>query len=292
MEEEDVPLYSDIVCELGEGPSYDETTGALFWFDIVGRKLLEKPSRGGDTIVHDLPFMASAIASIDEERQLLVSETGLHVRERKSGKLTLHTPVEADNRLTRSNDARVHPCGAFWFGTMPKDEGSKSGAIYWFFRGELRTLYPEIAIPNSICFTPDGTAAYFTDTPTGLLMRVACDPKTGLPQGAPKVFVDWRGREGWIDGSVVGADGVLWNARWGGAAVTAWSPDGRELRNIPVPAGQSSCPAFVGPGAARLAVTSAWKGLNEEQRRNDPHAGKTFLLDVAVNGRFDPRVAL
>lgn len=292
MDEEDVPLFSDTVCELGEGPSYDETTGALFWFDIVGRKLLEKKVSGGDTIVHELPFMASAIAAIDEERQLVVSETGLHVRERRSGRLTLHTAVEADNRLTRSNDARVHPCGAFWFGTMPKDEGSKSGAIYWFLRGEVRVLFPGIAVPNSICFTPDGAAAYFTDTSTRLLMRVACDPKTGLPQGAPKVFVDAQESEGWIDGSVVGADGVLWNALWGAGSVAAWSPDGRLLRTIAVPASQASCPAFVGSGAARLAVTSAWKGLDEEQRRNDPHAGKTFLLDVAVNGRFEPRVLL
>lgn len=288
----DATAFCDIACALGEGPSWDETSGALFWFDILGRKLLERKFDAAATVVHDLPFMASAIASIDAERQLLVADTGLYLRDRRTGALTLHTPLEADRPLNRSNDARVHPCGAFWIGTMPRDEGATSGAIYWFFRGELRLLYPGLSIPNSICFSPDGRIAYFTDTPTGLLMRVDCDRETGLPSGVPQIFLDGRDKPGWIDGSVVDADGVLWNARWGGGAVDAWSPDGVLLRTIAVPASQSTCPAFVGPEAGRIAVTSAYKGLSEAQRLADPEAGKTFLLDVEVKGRFEPRVLL
>lgn len=292
MSDVQVTTFSDTVCELGEGPSYDPHAGALFWFDIVGKRLLEKRDGSDRTIVHPLPFMASAIAAIDDDRQLVVAETGLFVRDRKSGSLSLHTPVEAEIAGNRSNDARVHPSGAFWIGTMPKDEGSKSGAIYWFFKGELRTLYPGIGISNSICFSPDGAIAYFTDTGTGLLNRVACDPATGLPVGEPTVFVDWRGREGWIDGSVVDADGVLWNARWGAGALSAWSPDGKPLRTIALPAKQSSCPAFVRPDADRIVVTSAWKGLSASQRDSDPEAGKTFLVDLPVRGRLEPRVLL
>lgn len=287
-----VTVFSDVVCELGEGPSYDAAARAMFWFDINGRRLLEKRDGSDETIVHALPFMASAIAAIDEERQLVASETGLHVRDRATGRLTLHTPIEADNAATRSNDSRVHPCGAFWIGTMPKDEGSKSGAIYWFFRGELRQLYPGIGIPNSICFSPDGTVAYFTDTGTGLLMRVDCDPASGLPKGDPAVILDWRGKHGWIDGSVVDAEGVLWNARWGAGALDAWSPDGGHVRTIDIPATQSSCPAFLGPASSRIVVTSAWKGMSAEQRAADPHAGKTFLVDLPVRGRLEPRVIL
>ena len=51
-----------------------------------------------------------------------------------------------------------------------------------------------------------------------VIQRVDCDPATGLPRGELKIFVDTRRSEGWVDGSVVDADGVLWNARWGGGA--------------------------------------------------------------------------
>lgn len=286
-----VSVFSDHICELGEGPSYDPATDALFWFDIVNGKLLEKPL-GGALKVHDLGLMASAIAIIDDARQLIATEKGLYIRDVASGKLTLHTPIEADNPLTRSNDSRVHPCGAFWVGTMGKDEEKGAGSIYWFFKGELRRLFSGITVSNSICFSQDGSIAYYTDTATGLLMRTSCDPATGLPTGEPKVFVDHRASKGFVDGSVVDRDGVLWNAVWGGKAVKAYSPDGAFLREIAMPATQASCPAFVGEKADRLAVTSAWKGKDEKQRKLDPQAGMTFLLDIPVKGRFEPRVLI
>lgn len=286
-----VSVFSDHICQLGEGPSYDPGTDTLFWFDIVNGKLLEKPLAGALKI-HDLGVMASAIAVIDDARQLIATEIGLQVRDVATGRLTLHTPIEVDNPLTRSNDSRVHPCGALWTGTMGKDEGKGAGAIYWFFKGELRRLFSDITVSNSICFSDDGTIAYYTDTATGLLMRVACDPATGLPTGEPNVFVDHRSQKGYVDGSVVDRDGVLWNAVWGGKAVKAYSPDGMLLREIPMPVTQPSCPAFVGPNADRLAVTSAWKGKDDKQRKLDPQAGMTFLLDIPVRGRFEPRVLI
>jgi sugar lactone lactonase YvrE len=294
MDKSGVKVISDRPCQLGEGPTYDPATGTLYWFDIVERKLLEKKMPSGELVIHDLPMMASALAVIDPERQLLVTETGLHLRDVATGKLTMHLPVEAGNELTRSNDARVHPSGALWFGTMAKDEesGLGAGAIYWYRKGELRTLFPDVSIPNSICFSPDGAIAYYVDSRQNILHRIACDPATGLPLGEPKIFLDRSGQDGGIDGSVVDAEGVLWNAYWGGGRVDAYAPDGKFLRSISVPAKQSSCPAFVGKNASHLAVTSAWKGMDAAARGGDPQGGWTFLLDVEVKGRFEPAVVL
>lgn len=287
-----VSVLSHIACHLGEGPTYDPRTDTLFWFDIMGRKLLEKRWPDGDVKVHDLPLMASALAVIDADRQLLVTETGLHIRDVKTGRLAMHRPVEAENPLIRSNDARVHPSGALWFGTMALTEEKGGGSIQWYFKGEVRTLFPGIGIPNSICFSPDGSVAYYADTAINILMRVACDPATGRPTGEPEIFYDQRGGKGGLDGSVVDAEGVLWNARWGAASLDAYSPDGQRIRSIDIPASHSSCPAFVGPAADRMVVTSAYHLLSEEARKRDTEAGKTFLVDLPVKGRFDPPVAL
>jgi sugar lactone lactonase len=285
-------VLSDVSCHLGEGPTYDPATDTLWWFDIAESKLLEQPLSGGETRVHDLPFMASALAIVDEDRQLVLAENGLHLRDLAGGRLTLYRELEAGNPATRSNDARVHPSGAFWVGTMGKKAERDAGAIYWLFKGELRLLFPAITIPNSICFSPDGKTGYFADTRKNLLWRVSCDPATGFPQGEPQLMLDDGGKPGGIDGSVMGADGVLWNARWGCGTVNAYSPEGILIRSVDVPARQPSCPAFVGKDAGRLAVTSAWEGMGEAARAADPHAGKTFLLDVPVKGQIEPRVLL
>jgi sugar lactone lactonase YvrE len=175
---------------------------------------------------------------------------------------------------------------------MGKQAERHAGAIYWFRKGEVRRLFPEISIPNSICFSPDGATGYFADTAKNILFRIACDPESGLPIGEVEVFLDHRGVNGGLDGSVVDADGVLWNARWGAGRVDAYAPDGEHLRSVPVPAKQTSCPTFVGPRLDRLAVTTAYEGMDATARAADPQAGRTFLLDIEVRGRSEPDALL
>jgi sugar lactone lactonase YvrE len=285
-------ILDETKSELGEGPTYDPAQDKAWWFDIVGKRLFEHDFASRKTAVHELPVMASALGVIDETRQLVASENGLYIRDTATGRLTLHHPLEADNPATRSNDGRVHRSGALWIGTMGKNAEKDAGAIYWFFRGELRKLYPDISIPNSICFSPDGGTAYFTDTRTGKLMKVAVDPANGFPAAEPEVHYDYGIRKSGLDGSVCDADGVIWNACWGASCINVISPRGELLRTVPVPAVQASCPAFVGRDLSRLLVTSAWQGMNEAARARDEDAGKTFILDTRVHGRAEPRIVL
>ncbi|WP_011582898.1 MULTISPECIES: SMP-30/gluconolactonase/LRE family protein [Chelativorans] len=287
-----VSVLSDIACLLGEGPAYDARTDSLFWFDIIQRKLLEKRLSGTETIVHDLPVMASALADVDEQGQLLVTENGLQLRNRATGRLEMLVEVDADRPDMRSNDARTHPAGALWFGMMGKKAQDQAGAIYWFFKGEVRRLFSHITIPNSICFSPDGTIGYFADTRENRLFRVTCDPETGLPVDDPVLTIEGEKMPGNMDGSVVDASGTIWNARWGGGRIDAWSPSGELIRSIPMPARQISCPAFIGRDAGKLVATSAYEGMDEEARKADPQAGKLFLLDLEVEGQLNPPVLL
>src|SRR5690606_9274790 len=76
----------------------------------------------------------------------------------------LVVPLEAGMPGTRSNDGRADPHGGFWIGTMGKQAEPRAGAIYRYFQGELRKLYPAMSIPNGICFARDGSTAWFADT--------------------------------------------------------------------------------------------------------------------------------
>ncbi|WP_223479158.1 SMP-30/gluconolactonase/LRE family protein [Oricola indica] len=285
----DVTILSETPCRLGEGPAYDPARETLFWFDITEcrRYALHLPS--GEQNVLDLPEMASAMAVIDAGRDLILTKTGLYVLDNATGALTPHVPVEADNPVTRSNDARLHPSGAFWFGTMGKKAEDGAGAIYRYFRGTVEKLYDRVTIPNAICFSPDGTAAFFTDTQINRLMRVAVDPATGALAGEPEIIHDHSDGKGGLDGAATDADGRIWNARYGAGALDCYAPDGSRLLTIDMPAVQVTCPAFVGDGL--IAVTSAWQTLDAAARAADPHAGKTFLVRTDVRPKFEPAVA-
>jgi sugar lactone lactonase YvrE len=166
-----------------------------------------------------------------------------------------------------------------------------AGAIFALHRGELKRLFTGLTIPNAICFSPDGATGYFADTRENVLCRVPLDPATGLPTGEASALYRHEGA-GRLDGAVTDAGGVIWCARWGGACIDAYSPDGAHLRSIATQALQTTCPVFVGSHYTRLLVTSAHEHMDAAARAADPEHGRTFLLDVGVQGRPEPHVVL
>jgi sugar lactone lactonase YvrE len=287
-------ILSDVHDHLGEGPTYDPATDTAWWLNIIDCELVELHLGTGRRTAHALPCMASVIARIDGRRQVLATENGLYLRDTATGRLTLATPIEDDRPDMRSNDGRVHPSGALWFGTMKKEqEGRKgAGAIYHVAAGAVTKLFPGISIPNGICFSPDGTVGYFVDTMENRYMRVPVDPMTGLPTGEPQIFCDESDKPGGVDGSVCDADGHVWNAHWEMGEVWRYSPDGELVAAYSVPSKLTTCPAFIGGNADRMLVTSAREGLDAEAMKADPQAGFTYDLGISVKGVFEPAYRL
>jgi sugar lactone lactonase YvrE len=61
---------------------------------------------------------------------------------------------------------------------------------------------------------------------------------------------------------------------WGGSEVRRYSPTGGLLATSPGPRCPSpTCPAFGGPDLSDLYLTTAWQGLDEQQRAAEPLAG-------------------
>lgn len=278
-----VTVFSDTRCALGEGPLWHPDRDELFWFDILGKRLHARgmgPERHWQFDEH-----VSAAGRIDRDTLVIASETGLYQFDIGTGERRLLAALEADDPVTRSNDGRADPWGGFWIGTMGKRAEPGAGAIYRYFRGELRRLVPDVTISNSICFAPDRSVAYYSDTRVGRIMRQPLAAADGWPAGRAEVFLDLgHSEEMGVDGSVVDSQGCLWNAQWGAARVARYAPDGRLLETVAVPTPQVSCPAFAGPDLRTLCITSAAAGVTGTD------AGKTFAVRIGVAGLADPEV--
>lgn len=278
-------ILSDTICRLGEGPLWHPEEGALYWFDILGKKLFRHDGQRQRHWTFD--EHVSAAGWLAEGRLLIASESRLFTFDTETAAEEEVIPLEADRPEMRSNDGRADPWGGFWIGTMRKDETGAEGRIYRYYQGALTVLYEGLRIPNAIAFAPGGAYAYFTDTPSRKILRVTLDAE-GWPAAEPELFVD-LGPEGLNpDGAVVDAQGNLWNAQWGAGRVACYAPDGRFMTAIGLAAGQVSCPAFGGPGLATLYVTSAAKDAPED----DQLAGMTFNVPTGFKGQEAHRVRL
>lgn len=278
-------IFDTRPCALGEGPLWHPERRQFLWFDILGQRLLSQDADGPREWRFDR--MASAAGWTCRDRLLIATETGLAVLDMASGTLTDLVAIEADRPDTRSNDGRADRQGGFWFGTMGKHAEPGAGAIYRYYRGQVRRLYDAISIPNAICFAPDGGSAFFTDTAQGIVWRQALD-SDGWPMGERQQFLDLAAQGLEPDGAVIDAEGGFCCAIWGAGAVIRFDPRGRQTHRFDVGGLHSSCPAFGGPDLRQMLVTTALQGV----KAPDAAQGLTYLADTPLQGLAEPRVIL
>ena len=284
-------LHDTRPCALGEGAFWHPTRRQFFWFDILGQKLLSRDHDGERT--WRFGEMVSAAGWVADDVLLIAGERDLFLFDLETEEIEPVVELEANKPYTRSNDGRADRQGGFWIGTMGKNPatGQQEGAIYRFYKGELRLLFPGIAIPNAICFTPDGSHGYFSDTTQQIVWQVALDAQ-GWPQGARRVFLDLRQDGLYPDGAVTDAEGNFCNAQWGAGRVAVYSPQGALLREVRFAAPHTSCPAFGGADLTTLFCTSARQGMSPHDIAAFPDAGKTFAAPGFGRGLPEPRVLL
>ncbi len=282
--EQPSPDLSKVWCAersaLGEGPLSHHGRSSLIWCDILGRTVFERSFSGGRLRRFKLPVMPSACGIIDNDSVLVATEVDLRRLNLEDG--TSEEIVRfPEQKALRSNDGRTHPSGAFWIGTMAKRGQHPPGAIYRFFDGDLTLLVDNVGTPNSICFTPDGSSAFFADTTVRTIWRVPTDPATGVITGQREIFIKLDEEIlGAPDGSVLDDQGRLWNSRWAGGAVDVYDPSGHLVNSYAVPARQPTCPAFVGEHLDELVTTSAFVGLDQP----DAADGAVIRLDIQARG--------
>ncbi|WP_273691842.1 SMP-30/gluconolactonase/LRE family protein [Ketogulonicigenium vulgare] len=283
------PISADRLI-LGEGPGYDGDSDLAWWFDIASKALFLCDGTTQRQQAITLPLQASAAAITNDGRQLLLTERGIFDRDLADG--SLHVVLHADWSTggSRSNDARVHPSGAWWISTISKRGTAGAGAIYHFGKSELRRLWADMTTPNSICFSPDGATGYFADTAAKRILKVGLDPLTGLPSGHPQLMIQFD--QDHPDGAVTDHNGNLWVAIWGGSRIICLGPDGLHKTSLYLPVPNVTCPAWVGPKQDHMLITTAREGMTPAQLSDYPQAGAVFLMKPGTMGPRNPRVIL
>lgn len=252
-------IAADIRNTLGECPLWCEITRRLYWTDIESSELLALEESNDAVMRWSLPERLGSFALTDRSHILLMGlESRLALYDLNTGFLSTiaASPGGSDTRI---GDGRCDRSSNFVFGTM--DDGFPAKVIGKFHRLNAATLtvetlaLPDVAIPNSICFSPDGGTLYYCDSMQGRIM--CCDYPSLQNQ---RVFTTIEG-EGAPDGSCVDAMGYLWNAEWGGSRVVRYRPDGTRDAILSSPGIQSTCPVLAGENFARLYCTTASMGL-------------------------------
>jgi len=273
---------------LGEGALWSPGLQALWWVDILGRRLYLSAPDGTPRRTWDFDEEVSAVAERADGRGLVLAlRRGIaHFEPFGDGAVPryLHCPP-AEPAGNRFNDGKCDARGHFWAGSMDFDAQAPTGRLYRYGADGRCTVQDEgFAVCNGPAWSPDGRTLYFNDTAGGRTLAYAVDAAGHL--GERRLWRRWdAAADGLPDGMTTDALGRLWIAHWGGGCVTCHDPDsGRELRRIELPVSQVTSCAFGGPDLRTLYITSAAVGLDDAARAAQPLAGSLFAADVDTPG--------
>ena len=267
MESEQI---TDAVAFHGEGPVWDDRVDQVVWVDMLrGDVLFTTP--GGSTDRLRVGTVAACVVPRESGGYAFTTERAfgfLH------GDEISVLPDLWDDPSVRMNDGACDPQGRFYCGSMAYDFGTGRGKLYRLeLDGTVTTILDGVTISNGLAWSPEGTKAYYIDTPTQRVDRCAPDLSTRTP------FVEFPPDTA-PDGLTVDAEGGVWVALWGGSAVHRYAPDGVLDTVVSVAARQVTSCAFGGADLATLYISTSAENLADPE----PGAGALFAVQPGVRG--------
>lgn len=268
---------------LGEGASWDARGRALWWVDILGRKLYRGDMASGRIESWDQPTeIGASIASADGRRVLILRDR-VEMFDPKSGSRQLFWQG-CEPKTNRFNDATLDRRGNLWIASMDFDATAPTGALWRLTpEGEAIRVLGGYAVVNGPVFSPDGSTLYFADTMAGRIM--ACDHHAA--SGAvsePRLFVALGRFDGLADGVALDAEGFIWLARITAGRVTRHDPNGQALLTVAVPVPMVTNCAFGGADLSILCMTTARILLNDADLAAYPESGSVYCVPTQMRG--------
>ncbi len=276
-------LLVDCKNQLGEGIQWSVDRQRVYWPDIFGNMLQSCDEDGGAIERVQLETGLTAFGFTRTGRAIASFVDGIFWLDTETGEREMLHPFQPENPKTRLNDGGLDRQGRFLVGGMDEVDTAAIAPMLSVTPDGVREILQGIAISNSLAFSPDGATMYFADTPTKKIVIYRYDVDTGTPS-EPQVFTTLADGEGGPDGSVVDAEGGLWNARFGGSAVQRYLPDGTPDIRVDLPAPNVTCCAIGGRDMNRLFITTARAGMSEAELDACPAAGGLFVADIPVKG--------
>jgi sugar lactone lactonase YvrE len=268
---------TDPITFHGEGPVYSSGWGGLRLVDLFAGDVLTLADDGSVTRRH-VDAIAAALRPRLGGGAVIAGERGFLLEDADGG-LTRLPEVWSDSTV-RMNDGGTAPDGSFYCGSMAYDQRTGAGSLYRLAPdGSVSIALTGVTVSNGLEWSPDGSLAYYNDTPTGRIGVFDWAPDTGLT--GLRTFAEIPESDGYPDGLTVDSSGGVWVALYAGGAVRRYSPDGRLDEIIDVAAGRVTACTFGGADLSRLFITTSREGLAPGE---DPLAGSIFTITPGVTG--------
>ena len=274
-------------CKVGEGPVWDVAEQALFYIDILARKVFRWDPATDEHRTWDVPDIVGSMALREAGGAVVALGSGVFTLDFESGAVDPLALLDPPDPAVQLADGKVDRRGRFVFGTSNRTMTEPTGGLWSLDEGRLTRLDDDIFLGNGPCWSPDDRTLYHADSIRHLIYAYDYEIETGRASNRREFF----NAEPWgpiPDGATVDSEGNVWTAICEGGVVLCLSPRGEVLREIAFPTRIPASVMFFGPQLDRLFVPTIDPSFLG--RDPAPDDGACFVIDgLGVHGLPEPR---
>lgn len=275
-------------CSVGEGPVWDVAEQALYYIDILEKKVFRWHPASGDLRQWDVPDMIGSMALCEGGGAIVALVNGVHKLDFDSGEVAPFALLEPANPEIQLADGKVDRAGRFIFGTSHRKAAEPAGGLFSLSAdGAITQLDSNLTLGNGPCWSPDNTVLYHADSMAHQIYAYDYDLETGAVSNR-REFFNTSDYGPIPDGATVDAAGDIWVAICEGGVVLRLTPQGEVRQVIEMPTKLPASCMFFGEKLDRLFVPS----IDPSFLGRDPAQGDgwNYVIDgLGVTGLPEPR---
>jgi len=276
---------------LGEGPLWVARENAVYWVDIVSKKVHRYALADGARRTWTFETEVTSLAARQQGGLVGTMRDGFAFIDLETGTIEPVAMPETNMPQNRFNDGKVDDKGRYWAGSMDDGEKLATGSLYRLDGDlSLHKMDENYNITNGPAFSVDGKTLYHTDTAKRSIFAFDLSEDGAISN--KRIFVQLEAEEeGYPDGMTVDSENCLWLAHFAGSRITRYSPEGEILSVISMPVPNITSCTFAGPDLDMLYITTARHLLNDEDIRKYPLSGSLFSCKPGATGLPTPSFA-
>ena len=152
-------------CSVGEGPVWDVAEQALYYIDILEKRVFRWDPATDALATWDVPDIIGSMALRAQGGAIVALGTGVHTLDFATGAvepLALLDPPDPEVQLA---DGKVDRAGRFVFGTSHRTMTESRRGLYSLGSGgTLAQLDGDVFLGNGPCWSPDNRTLYHADS--------------------------------------------------------------------------------------------------------------------------------